>query len=69
LQHQQNVLCHRPVNLTDHLEEVMQSAVDEGFAGVVLVGQDNRIILDFAYGSARRSCRQTQAGLVRTLAR
>ena len=39
-------------SLTDHLEEVMQSAVDEGFTGVVLVGRDNRIIFDFAHGLA-----------------
>ena len=39
-------------SLTGHLEEVMQSAVDEGFTGVVLVGRGDRIILDSAYGSA-----------------
>ena len=48
-------------SLTDHLEEVMQSAVDEGFAGVVLVGRGDRIILDFAYGSAGTVSIQTSS--------
>ena len=48
-------------SLTDHLEDVMQSAVDEGFAGVVLVGQGNRVILDFAYGSAGTVSVQTSS--------
>ena len=39
-------------SLSEHLEGVMQSAVNEGFTGVALVGRGDRIIFDFAHGLA-----------------